>query len=106
MPIYNKLIRDLIPERLEGLGIGYRISTLDEEGFRQALREKLAEELKEYLAAAAEDALEELVDLLEVIYALAALSGQDSARLELLRRHKAEERGAFALRLLLLDTDD
>ncbi|HEX3961319.1 MAG TPA: nucleoside triphosphate pyrophosphohydrolase, partial [Trebonia sp.] len=47
---------------------------------------------------AASGEVEELADVLEVIYALAALSGLDAAQLEKLRAAKADERGGFTRR--------
>ena len=59
---------------------------------------KLDEELAEYHK---DQNIEELADLLEVIYAAAAARGYTRAELEAVRAQKAEERGGFAKRLLL-----
>jgi predicted house-cleaning noncanonical NTP pyrophosphatase (MazG superfamily) len=57
------------------------------------LRDKLAEETREYLASGDPG---ELADVIEVVYALAGLHGLDAAGLEDLRAAKAAARGTFA----------
>jgi predicted house-cleaning noncanonical NTP pyrophosphatase (MazG superfamily) len=51
-------------------------------------------------------ALEELADLLEVIRALAVIHGGSSGILEEIRAEKAERRGGFKDRILLLQVED
>lgn len=87
----GKLVRDRIPELFGG-----HSRTLDEPGFRAALRAKLQEEVAEYLESG--EALE-LADVLEVVYALAELDGVSAAGLEEMRARKARERGGFGKRL-------
>jgi predicted house-cleaning noncanonical NTP pyrophosphatase (MazG superfamily) len=105
VPRYGKLIRDLIPEELDGLGIGYHVKTLDQAAYEDALREKLEEELKEFRTAPREKQLEELADLQEVVKALAETLGGEEA-LEEVRAAKAERRGGFRKRLWLVETSD
>jgi predicted house-cleaning noncanonical NTP pyrophosphatase (MazG superfamily) len=62
------------------------------------LRDKLQEEVQEYLAS--DNDREELADILEVLYALARQAGTDHEQLEKLRAAKAEKRGAFADRII------
>ena len=95
---YNKLIRDKIPEIIAANGQTARIRVLTEEEYLRKLDEKLGEELAEYLA---DGNVEELADLLEVIYAAALARGTSAEELDGLRRDKAEKRGAFAEKLLL-----
>jgi len=71
---------------------------LDEAAYREALRDKLSEEVAEFLASG--DPLE-LTDILEVVYALAHLSGHTPEDLEALRLGKREARGGFEERLYL-----
>ncbi|PTA68975.1 nucleoside triphosphate pyrophosphohydrolase [Deinococcus arcticus] len=86
-----KLVRDRIPERFGG-----QATPLEEAAFRAALREKLQEEVAEYLESGE---AEELADVLEVVYALAGLDGLSSTALEEQRSAKAQARGAFSRRL-------
>ena len=87
----GKLVRDRIPELFGGYS-----QTLDEPGFRAALRDKLQEEVTEYLESGDPP---ELADVLEVVYALADLDGVSPTRLEEMRARKAAERGGFGKRL-------
>ncbi|UOR13725.1 nucleoside triphosphate pyrophosphohydrolase [Halobacillus amylolyticus] len=51
MPIYNKLVRDRIPEMIEGRGKSIRTRILNEEEYIDSLKNKFQEEVNEYLAA-------------------------------------------------------
>ena len=95
---YNKLIRDRIPEIIAKNGQTARVRVLTDEEYLAKLDEKLGEELAEYLA---DGNIEELADLLEVIYAAALARGTTAEQLDAIRRKKAEERGAFVEKLLL-----
>lgn len=69
---------------------------LNADEFRAALRAKLGEEVAEYLESGE---VLELVDVLEVVYALAKTDGVGKGKLEDLRRQRAGERGSFEARL-------
>jgi predicted house-cleaning noncanonical NTP pyrophosphatase (MazG superfamily) len=106
MPVYEKLVRDLIPAKLKRLGVGYRMRLLDEDEFQAKLTEKLGEEAAEFQAATSTaDKVEELADLLEVAYALAETLGGRKL-IEQTREAKADARGGFDGRVLLVSTDD
>lgn len=107
MPIYNKLIRDRIPEIIEATGKQFSTSVLSDEEYLVKLREKLQEELNEYQTAQSDhECLEELADILEVVYALAKVHGSSAAELENVRRSKAEKRGGFEKKLYLYEVED
>ena len=89
-----KLVRDRIPE----LFPTYTYRVLDEAEYGSALRNKLAEEVQEYLT---DRTSEELADVLEVLQALAALHGLTPQELEEVRTRKAAERGGLAGRVWL-----
>ena len=95
---YNKLIRDRIPEIIEKSGMRPVIETMDDEAYKKYLHEKLGEEMQEYLES---ENVDELADLVEVIYALLNYKGISVNDFEDLRKKKAAERGAFDRRLLL-----
>lgn len=95
---YNKLVRDRIPEIIEKSGMRPVVETLDDEAYKKYLHEKLGEEMQEYLES---DNVDELADLVEVIYALLDYKGMSINNFEELRKKKAVERGAFSRRLLL-----
>ena len=95
---YDKLIRDRIPEIIEKNGQTARIRRLSNEEYLVKLDEKLDEELAEYHA---DGSVEELADLLEVIYAAARARGCTAEKLDEIRREKVEKRGVFEEKLLL-----
>ena len=102
MPTYNKLVRDRIPEIIERDGRKPETRVLNDADYMQELRKKLGEELEEYLAADnAVAAVEELADMLELIYATAVAHGATPHQLDMIREQKAEERGAFEERIYL-----
>lgn len=99
--MYNKLVRDKIPEIIEKSGNKCEIEVLSDEDYLKMLDAKLDEELAEYHN---DQNLEELADLLEVIYAAAKARGFSIDELEELRKQKAEKRGGFENKLLLVKT--
>ena len=99
---YNKVIRDKIPEIIAESGKKYDLKQLDDESFLAELEEKLIEEVNEY--AESKD-VEELADLLEVIYRISELRGVNSDELDEIRKDKAKKRGIFANNLFLIDAE-
>ena len=95
---YDKLIRDKIPEIIEQSGKKCIVEAMDNDTYIEYLGQKLNEELAEYHQ---DKSIEELADLLEVIYAVAVARGCSVEDLERIRVEKAEKRGAFEKRLLL-----
>ena len=99
--IYNKLVRDRIPEIIRAKGGECKTRMLSDAEYADALDKKLGEELAEYLNS---HDPEELADLLEVIYACAALQSLSPADLEQIRADKAEKRGGFGDKILLIES--
>lgn len=95
---HGKLVRDKIPQIIRSKGQEPIIYTADTEEYCIRLRDKLREEVEEYLAS--DNDREELADILEVLYALARQAGTDQQELEKLRAAKAEKRGGFADRII------
>jgi len=95
---HGKLVRDKIPQIIRSKGQEPVIYTADTEEYYIRLRDKLQEEVEEYLAS--DNDREELADILEVLYALAGQAGTDQQQLEKIRAAKAEERGGFADRII------
>jgi predicted house-cleaning noncanonical NTP pyrophosphatase (MazG superfamily) len=95
---HGKLVRDKIPQIIRSKGQEPVIYTADTEEYCRRLRDKLREEVEEYLAS--DNDREELADILEVLYALARQAGTDQQQLEKLRAAKAEKRGGFADRII------
>lgn len=99
----KKLVRDNIPEIIEGTGHVPVVRTLDDKEYAEELRRKLMEEVAEYID---EPSTEELADILEVVYALGALHDASSDDLEVVRKSKAEKRGAFSKRIYLVSIEE
>jgi len=93
-----KAVRDLVPEIIILSGRECIVRELSDISFLPELENKLKEELQEYLES---KELEELVDLLEVIYRMAELQGSSKESLEALRLRKKQEKGGFEKNLLL-----
>ncbi len=101
--IYSKLVRDRIPDIITASGKRCDIRTLSAEEYPAMLKAKLHEEIAEYEESGE---LEELADILEVLYALAAADGSTPEELETLRLRKARERGGFAAKIFLLSVEE
>ena len=98
--IFNKLVRDHIPEMIAIIGKEPVCETLDDEEYIEMLEKKLQEETDEYLELKNP---EELADLLEVIYAISEARGLSEEQLNQIRFDKAEERGTFTKKILLVE---
>lgn len=99
---YNKLVRDRIPEIIAAAGDRPTTRVLDEDEYTAELRRKLVEEVEEFNTS--NDA-EELVDILEVVFAVASRMGIDPTQLDRLRQSKKERRGGFEAKVFLIDTE-
>lgn len=100
--IYNKLVRDHIPQIIEETGGKAEIRILTDEEYRIFLEKKLDEEVGEYHR---EQNAEELADILEVVYALAASIGCTKEELNDVYRKKHEARDGFEKRFLLISSE-
>ena len=100
--IYNKLVRDKIPEIIQENGGRAEIRVLSDEEYRRYLEMKLDEEVGEYHL---EKNIEELADILEVLYALASSVGSSREELETVYNKKHEARGGFEKRILLISSE-
>ena len=103
MPIHNKLVRDKIPDIIKNTGKIHHCRILSDEEYLSELDRKLNEECAEYQA---DKSLEELADMLEVMYAIAEARGYSVAELERVRAEKAENRGGFKEKIYLESVDD
>ena len=67
MKVFNKLVRDKIPQIIESNGEQAKIRILNDEEYRAELNKKLLEEVAEY---SADNNVEELADIVEVVYGI------------------------------------
>ncbi len=100
---YNKLVRDKIPEIIKAKGNQATTHVADPAEFQRALRQKLEEEMAEFLANIS---IEELADILEILRAIAATNGLSWDEVEQTRLKKIAERGAFAQQIILEETTE
>lgn len=95
---YNKLVRDKIPEILRKRKLKVKKHIAENEEYWEKLKEKLQEEVNEFLK---EDNENELVDILEIIKAICEFKKIDKSKLKTLLKKKSEERGKFKDRIIL-----
>ena len=101
--VYEKLVRDKIPEIIRKSGEEPVTRRLADEEYLPALHKTLQEELDEYLKAETpEEALAELGDLWEVLRAAAAARGFSEEELLQAAAGKREARGSFGGRVYLV----
>lgn len=100
--IYNKLVRDKIPEIIASKGGKAEVRMLSDDEYRTFLEAKLDEEVGEYHR---DKNAEELADILEVVYALATSIGCSREELMELYEKKHEARGGFEKKILLISSE-
>jgi predicted house-cleaning noncanonical NTP pyrophosphatase (MazG superfamily) len=104
---YNKLIRDKIPEIIAKNGAIPKVSVLDDERFKVALREKLVEEAKELLETKTdEEILKELSDVFQLLELIALNNNTTIAEVERQKEKRKIERGGFEKKLFLEYVDE
>lgn len=100
---YNKLIRDNNVKIMEDKGCKVRYEILDNERYGEELDKKLKEEVEEYL----EDySIEEMADVMEVIYAILEYRGTSMEEVEKARIEKRYRKGAFKNKVFLKDVEE
>jgi predicted house-cleaning noncanonical NTP pyrophosphatase (MazG superfamily) len=100
---YNKLVRDKIPQIIQQSGKQAIIEEVSGKEYLELLNAKLGEELQEYIDS---ESVEELADLVEVVYAILEYKDVSLREFEVIRNRKVEERGAFKKKLLLKEVSD
>lgn len=103
MRIYNKLVRDKIPEIVKNNGESPKIRILSNEEYLSELNKKIQEELAEYLESGD---TEELADLEEVLRAILKAKNVSYEEFEKIRLQKAQKRGAFDEKIFLESVDE
>lgn len=98
MKIYNKLVRDKIPEIIKSEGREVKAKILNDEEYKKELNKKLKEEVKEYLE---DNNAQELADIVEVVYGILNSMDITIEEFEKIRKEKAKKRGAFNKKIFL-----
>lgn len=100
---YNKLVRDKIPEEInnsDGKKANYKI--LNDNEYIQELDKKLFEEAHEFVE---EHSVDELADLMEVIYAIMKTKNISFEDVKIARDVKNKKKGAFKDKVYLISVE-
>lgn len=101
--VYNKLVRDRIPEIIAADGKRFKTRILNGREYRKELIKKLQEEAKELQA---NPSVEELADIKELLIAIREAMKIHAGTLEEIRRKKAAERGRFKNKIFLESVEE
>jgi predicted house-cleaning noncanonical NTP pyrophosphatase (MazG superfamily) len=96
--LYDKLIRDKIPEIIENAGKEYEIHKADEQEYIEKLLLKVEEELAEFKE---DPSIAEMADLFEVLDAVIGYYDFDKEQIKDYQEKKRKERGGFKRKLIL-----
>ena len=99
--VYNKLVRDNIPEIITKNGDSCITKVLDNPEFFRALIQKMHEETNEF---AKDKTLEELADMFEVFSMLLLCSGHTIEDVAIAAESKRIEKGGFHNKIFLVET--
>ena len=100
--VYNKLVRDKIPELIEKQGEKPGIRVLEREEYFRHLEQKLDEEVGEYHRDKTVDAL---ADILEGVFALAEADDVPRQELRSVYEKQHDARGGFEKRIFLISKE-
>lgn len=103
MKVYNKLVRDKIPDIIKAEGKIVKTRRLSNEEYKSELNKKLQEEMKEYLE---DNNIEELADIIEVIYGILNSMDVSIEEFEKIRKEKVNKRGAFQSKIFLEEAEE
>ncbi|MDD2375933.1 MAG: nucleoside triphosphate pyrophosphohydrolase [Clostridia bacterium] len=96
--VYNKLVRDMIPEIITKNGEHPITEILDNNEYKKKLDEKLLEEVNEYQK---DDNVEELADIMEVILSILKFKNIDVLEFENIVKNKRNKKGGFENKIFL-----
>lgn len=99
--LYNKLVRDNIPNIIKNNGQEPITRILSNEEYKSELEKKLLEECNEVLLSMGSDRIEELADVLEVIIALSKVEGKTLDDVMNVCKTKRLKRGSFDNKIFL-----
>ena len=98
MKEYNKIVRDKIPEIIANDNKKFDMHTVNNDEAIKFLNKKLNEEVSEFQS---DNNIEELADIIEVVFSLAKKLGYSEEELMKTRNEKKEKRGAFDKNIVL-----
>lgn len=95
---YNKLVRDKIPSIIERNNGNADYTILSDDEYIVELDKKLNEEIAEYQES---KSIDEIADILEVLYAICKARGFSEQELMDVKLKKAKKNGAFLNKIFL-----
>lgn len=98
MKVYDKLVRDRIPEIIESSGNKCEIEVVSDEIALEYLYKKLNEEVSELLE---DKNLDEIADVMEVLFAIGSKYGYSEEDILNRRNAKRVNRGGFESNIIL-----
>ena len=101
--VVGKLVRDKIPEIIKNDGKNPIIEILSNEDYLKELDKKLNEEVAEYQA---DKSIEEMADVLEVLFAICEGRGYTVEELLQVRESKREKRGGFKDKIYWIENEE
>ena len=101
MKVYDKLVRDRIPDIIESSGIKCEVEVVSDDVALEYLYKKLGEEVDELLS---DKNLNEIADVMEVLFAIAKKYGYSEDEVLGRRNEKRDSRGGFEDNLVLKKT--
>ncbi|MBR4178516.1 MAG: nucleoside triphosphate pyrophosphohydrolase [Bacilli bacterium] len=104
--IFNKLVRDRIPEIIVNNGGQAFTRVLDHEEYKKELEKKMIEEYNEALNSSGKERIEELADLIEIIKCLAEVENSSLDEVIEVSKEKCLKRGSFKNKIFLEKTID
>lgn len=101
--VMGKLVRDRIPEIIKKDGKTPIIEILSNEEYLKELDKKLNEEVKEYQD---DKSIEEMADILEVLFAICEARGYTVEELMQVRESKRDKRGGFKEKIYWIGNEE
>ena len=105
--IYNKLVRDKIPEIIRKRGAQCEVRVLEGGEYEQCLKAKLEEEVSELISASStEDRIAEIADIYEVLEGIMEFYQITPQSVIEVKKKKGEVRGVFKERIFLASVEE
>lgn len=101
MKVYDKLVRDRIPEIIEASGSKCEVEVVNDDVALEYLYKKILEEVSELLE---DKNLDEIADVMEVLFAIGKKYGYSEDEVLGRRSEKKDARGGFEDNLILKKT--
>jgi predicted house-cleaning noncanonical NTP pyrophosphatase (MazG superfamily) len=107
MKVYNKLVRDNIPEIILADGENPKVRVLAKAEYQKELLKKIIEEVKEVEEAKdnKKELVKEIGDVEEVLEAIISFYGLDKSEIEKVKAERKVSRGGFDKKIFLEYTE-